>query len=61
MVKKSYKQLQAELDEVLSKLQSAELDIDEALGLYKQGQSLLKTLEDYLKNAKNEITKINKK
>ena len=60
MVKKSYKQLQAELDEILSKLQSAELDIDEALGLYKQGQSLLKTLEDYLKNAKNEIEHLKK-
>ena len=61
MTKKTYKQLQGKLEAVLAKMQSAELDIDEALGLYKQGQSLLELLEDYLKNAKNEITKINKK
>ena len=61
MTKKSYKQLQAELDEILAKLQSSDLDIDDALDLYKQGQSLLSALEDYLQNAKNEITKLNKK
>ena len=61
MVKKTYKQLQTELDEVLAKLQSAELEIDEAVGLYKQGQSLLVALEDYLQNAKNEIEHLKKK
>ncbi len=53
--KKTYKDLQTELDAVLLELQSAELDIDTALQLYKQGQKLIEQLESYLQNAKNEI------
>ncbi len=56
--KVSYRELQAQLDKVLAELQSAELDIDNALVLYKQAQKLLAQLEDYLKNAKNEITQL---
>lgn len=56
--KKSYKELQTELDEVLGELQSAELDIDKALELYKRGQKLIGQLEDYLQNAKNEIEQL---
>ena len=55
---KTYKQLQTELDEVLEELQSAELDIDKALDLYKRGQKLIAQLEDYLQNAKNEIERL---
>ncbi len=58
--KKPYRELQAELDGVLSELQSAELDIDKALDLYKRGQKLIAQLEDYLQNAKNEIESIKK-
>lgn len=54
-IKKSYQQLQAELDEVLILLQSGELDIDKALTLHKQGEKLVEELEAYLANAKNEI------
>jgi exodeoxyribonuclease VII small subunit len=53
--KVSYRELQTQLDSVLSELQSAELDIDKALDLYKQGQKLIEQLEKYLKNVKNEI------
>lgn len=60
MTKKTFKQLQAALDEVLNQLQSAELDIDNALELYKQGQKLIEQLEAYLKTAKNEIEHIKK-
>ncbi|MEO8863313.1 MAG: exodeoxyribonuclease VII small subunit [Candidatus Saccharimonadales bacterium] len=58
--KQTFKQLQADLDVVLEKLQSDEVDIDQALGLHKQGQDIIKQLEVYLKNAQNEIKKINK-
>lgn len=58
--KKSYRELQSELDSVLAELQSAELDIDKALDLYKRGQKLIVQLEDYLKKAKNEIESIKK-
>lgn len=61
MVKKiSYKQLQAELDEVLTSLQSSELDIEKSLELYKRGQIIIKQLEDFLKNTKNEIEHLKK-
>lgn len=60
MTKKSYRDLQTELDKVLDELQSAELDIDKALGLYKEGQGLIKQLEEYLQTAKNEIEHLKK-
>lgn len=60
VTKKSYRELQAKLDEVLEELQSAELDIDKALELYKKGQELVSSLEDYLQNAKNEIERLKK-
>ena len=56
--KKSYRELQSELDDVMMRLQSAELDIDEALTLYKQGQKLVADLEAYLETAKNEINQL---
>ncbi|HSX23915.1 MAG TPA: exodeoxyribonuclease VII small subunit [Candidatus Saccharimonadales bacterium] len=58
--KKSYRDLQTQLDAVLTQLQSAELDIDKALELYKKGQALVKELETYLKTAKNEIERLKK-
>jgi exodeoxyribonuclease VII small subunit len=58
--KATYRELREKLDAVLDELQSAELDIDKALELYKQGQALVLELEDYLKNAKNEIEHLKK-
>ncbi len=58
--KKTYRELQAQLDDVLEHMQSAELDIDKALELYKKGQELVKQLEEYLQNAKNEIEHLKK-
>lgn len=57
---KSYKVLQAELDNVLEELQSNELDIDKSMELYNKGQELISELEDYLKKSKNEIIQIKK-
>lgn len=58
--KKSYAQLQEELEDTLLKLQSGELDIDKALLLHKQGEKLVGELEAYLKDAKNEIEHLKK-
>ena len=58
--KKSYGELQAELEEVLLQLQSGELDIDQALKLHKQGEALVAELEAYLADAKNEIEQLKK-
>ena len=59
--KKTYQQLQAELDAILEQFQSVELDIDKALTLHKEGEKLVAELEEYLKNAKNQIEHLNKK
>lgn len=56
--KKNYRELQAALDDVLEQLQSAELDIDKAVVLYKKGQQLVNELETYLKTAQNEIEQL---
>lgn len=58
--KKTYGQLQAELDELLLQLQSGDLDIDKALILHKEGEKLVTELEAYLAHAKNEITHLKK-
>lgn len=58
--KKSYRELQEQLDEVLAEMQSAELDIDRASELYAKGQKLLSELENYLQTAKNEIVHLKK-
>ncbi len=56
--KRSYKQLQHELDECLHEMQSADIDIDRALELHKKGQELIVQLEKHLDNAKVEIEKL---
>lgn len=58
--KKSYRELQEKLDEVLAEMQSAELDIDRASELFGKGQKLLTELENYLQTAKNEIIQLKK-
>lgn len=45
---------------MLDELQSADLDIDKALELHKQGEKLVAELEKYLKNAENQISELKK-
>lgn len=47
--KLTYKELKEQLDEILTKLESNELDIDEAIELHGKGNSIIKKLENYLK------------
>lgn len=54
----NYTQLSSELDELLAKLQSDDVDVDEALKLYERGIAITKQLEAYLKSAENKVTKI---
>lgn len=56
--KKDYQSLSAELDEILVMLQSADIDIDEAIKAYERGIVVANELENYIKNAENKITKI---
>jgi exodeoxyribonuclease VII small subunit len=53
-----YKKLSSELDQVLDKLQNADLDVDEAVKAYERGMEIAKNLETYLKKAENKVTKV---
>lgn len=52
---KSYRELQGRLEEVLAKLQSPELDIDEAAQAYEEGLRLISQLEKHLQQTENNI------
>lgn len=57
--KASYQELQAELDQIMQRLQSSDLAIDEAVTSYERGMKILAELETYLNQADNQVTKIN--
>ncbi len=54
----SYETLNLELEDIMLKLQSDDLDIDQALTYYQRGLELVKALEDYLKTAENKINEL---
>jgi len=56
--KSPYKDLNQELEEILAKLQSQDLDIDEAIKIYERATVVIKELEDYIKTAGNKVKKI---
>lgn len=53
-----YQKLSTRLDEVLAKIQSADVSVDEAVALHKEGVELIAALEEYLKGAELKINKI---
>ena len=59
-VKQDYSDMQNELNEIVNDLQSGNIDVDDAMKKYDRGQELVKEISEYLKNAENKITKINK-
>lgn len=59
--KVDYRKLNDELDDILERLQSGELSIDEAVPAYERGMQLVKELEAYLQSAENRITEVQAK
>ncbi len=55
----NYRQLNKELEIILDKLQSSDLDVDQIINEYQKGIDIVDQLEKYLKTAQNKITKIN--
>ncbi len=47
-MKKTYKELKQELDEVIDSLTAPDIDIDEAIKLQQKGQKLIDQLKAYL-------------
>ena len=58
---KSYSDLNQELEEVILKLQSSDLDVDEVISEYQKGTELVGKLEKHLKTAKNKVVKLTNK
>ena len=48
----------AKLEEIVNKLETTTLPLDETLSLFKKGKELIKTLENDLQKAKNEIVTV---
>ena len=53
-----YKKLSTELDEILDKLRSGDVDIDESITYYEKGNKIISDLEKYLKESENRFKKI---
>lgn len=58
---KTYRQLQADLEDIIAKLQDSSIDVDEAVGLYSAGQEIVEALQAKLTAAKNKIKKLTPK
>lgn len=54
----SYRELSSQLEAALTKLQSSELDVDEAADLYEVALGLIAKLEAHLTMAKNRVSKV---
>jgi exodeoxyribonuclease VII small subunit len=52
---KSYQQLKQELDGILARIESEDVDIDEAAKLYKKAEALITYIEEYLREIKASI------
>lgn len=57
--KKSYKELQEELNTIISELQSEEIDIDEAVIKFEQATKIIKQIKQYLDTAENTLKRVN--
>jgi len=55
---KNFRQMSAELEGIIDKLQSKELDVDQILKEYQRGSEVISKLEKYLSDAQNKINKL---
>lgn len=55
---KSYRELHAELQALLDDLQTADVDVDEAITKYQKAEALIKQLEERLQTADLTIKKL---
>jgi len=59
--KKSYRELNEELAEIMAWFESEEVDLDQAVAKYEQATKLLAEMQTYLKSAENKVKKITAK
>jgi exodeoxyribonuclease VII small subunit len=56
-----YQKLHDELEDILEKLQSGALSIDEAMPAYERGLTVVKELESFLETAQNRVAELQAK
>lgn len=54
----TYKDLSAELEQVMHDLEQGDLDIDEAVKCYERGLAIVRELEAHLRDAENKVTQL---
>ena len=55
---KSYRQLRAELDDLMAWFDQDDIDVEQALSKYEDAKKIIAELEVYLKNTELKISKI---
>mgnify|MGYP003619192309 CR=1 FL=1 len=58
MPAKTYRQLQKELDDLMTKLQDDALDVDTAITTYEAASKVIAELQKHLKTAENKLSKV---
>lgn len=58
MADKTYKELQAELDQLMSVLDDDDLDVDTAITTYEQASKVIAQLQKHLSSAENKLKKV---
>ena len=53
--KRNYQEMKIELDDIIARLESDDIDIDEAGKLYEKGRKLAREIEKYLKKIRSNI------
>lgn len=53
-----YQKLSNELQEILERLDTSDVDVDTAIKQYERGMEIVGELENYLKTAENKVKKV---
>lgn len=56
--KRTYQELTARLDEIMAAMQANDITVQAATALYKEGDEILRALEQQLSVAENDVTKL---
>lgn len=56
--KKSYGDLKRQLEDLLAKLDSSDIDMDEALDIHSKAKKTLKEIDKFIKEAEIKVSKI---
>ncbi len=59
-MKKSFEQSVKQIDEIVEKLENSDLEFDQILELYKQGQDLVKECKKKLEVVENKLIELDK-